>query len=124
MNIPNEKMTFLTANYGLSPAQIEAFWIGYNEAYHSMAAEIECTWHEGGWYPEDPEDAMIECLVDADRLEQFIPDYMDWCFDFLYKMELVYDLKNLEPPGELQEYLLSTGKTWWLAESYRPTAAK
>ena len=27
MRIPLEKMTFLTANYGLSPEQVEAFYL-------------------------------------------------------------------------------------------------
>ena len=115
MNISPAKMTFLTANYGLSPEQIEAFWSAYHSAYQSMAGEIEMTWDEGGWYPEDPEAAMMEVLVDADRLESYIPDYMDWCFDFKYKLELVYDLSNKEPPKFLRDYLKSTNKTWWTA---------
>ena len=117
MNISQEKMTFLTANYGLSPAQIEAFNTGYQDAYQSMAGEIEYSWHEGGWTPEDPEAAMIECLVDADRLEQFIPDYMDWCFEFNLKMELVHDLLDVAMPKWNQDYLLSVGKTWWTRTS-------
>ena len=72
MNISNEKMTFLTANYGLTPDQITRFYEGYCEAYQSMAGEIEYTWQEGGWYPDDEYAAMVECLCDADRLEQFI----------------------------------------------------
>ena len=112
-----EKMTFLTANYGLTQDQVVRFWQAYNEAYQSMAGEIEYAWQEGGWTPDRPEDAMIECLVDADRLEQFIPDYMDWCFDFRFKMELVYDLEDRIPPQFLQDYLTSQGKTWWTAQA-------
>ena len=108
-------MTFLTANYGLSPAQITAFHEAYLDAYYAMAGEIEMSWHEGGWMPEDPESAMIECLVDADRLEPYIVDYMAWCFDFNMKMELIYDLKNMEPPEYCRNYLLSQEKTWWVA---------
>ena len=115
MTISHEKMTFLTANYGLSPEQVETFWSAYHSAYQSMAAEIEMSWDEGGYYPDNPEEAMIEVLVDADRLEYYIPDYMDWCFDFRYKQELIYDLKNMEPPAFLRDYLKSTGKTWWTA---------
>ena len=120
-NISPEKMTFLTANYGLSPEQVESFANGYNSAYWQMAGEIEYTWEEGGYYPDNPEEAMIECLVDADRLRNFIDDYDAWCFDFLFKMELIYDLKNMEPPPYFREYLKKEGKTWWTAakESYR-----
>ena len=115
MRISPEKMTFLTANYGLSPAQVQAFADAYHTAYHQMAGEIEYSWQESGWYPENEEDAMIECLTDADRLQDYIDDYDDWCFDFMYKQELAFDILDREPPGFLQEYLLSTGKTWWLA---------
>ena len=110
-----EKMTFLTANYGLTPEQIVAFADGFNSAYSSMAGEIEYSWEEGGWYPEDPEAAMIECLLDADRLEYYIPDYMDWCFDFHYKTELLYDLRNERPPEWCIPFLEKAGKSYWLA---------
>ena len=113
MNISQEKMTFLTANYGLSPEQIEAFADAYHTAYHQMAGEIEYTWQEGGWYPENPEAAMIECLCDADRLEPYIDDYMEWCFDFLMKAELVHDLLEVPMPKFLLDYLESNGKTSW-----------
>ena len=113
MRIPQEKMTFLTANYGLSPEQIEAFADAYQSAYYSMAGEIEMTWQEGGWMPENPESAMIECLVDADRLEQFMDDYMDWCFDFLMKQELAHDLNEVPMPQHLLDYLEHKGLTSW-----------
>ena len=118
MPISQEKMTFLTANYGLSPAQINAFNEAYQDAYYAMAAEIEMTWEEGGWMPEDPESAMIECLVDADRLEYYIPDYMDWCFDFVMKQELAHDLLDKPMPKHCQDYLESTGRTsWWAVQN-------
>ena len=107
-------MTFLTANYGLSPAQIEAFADAYQSAYQSMAGEIEYTWEEGGWMPEDPESAMIECLCDADRLEDFMDDYMDWCFDFLMKQELAHDLLEVPMPKYNLDYLESKGLTSWM----------
>lgn len=115
LNISPELMTFLTANYGLTQEQIVAYAEAYNHAYYSMAPEIEYSWEEGGWMPEDPESAMIECLCDADRLRDYMDeaDYDEWCFDFLYKQELVYDLMQQEPPKFLREYLVSTGKTWW-----------
>ena len=107
-------MTFLTANYGLSPPQINAFYAAYQYAYSQQAGEIEMTWHEGGWMPENPESAMIECLVDADRLEQYIEDYMDWCFDFLMKQELAHDLNEVPMPKHCLEYLQSQGLTSWM----------
>ena len=106
-------MTFLSANYGLSPAQIEAFYQGYCNAHASMGGEIEHSWYESGWTPKDPEDAMIECLVDADRLEDYIPDYMDWCFDFLMKQELAHDLLEVPMPQHLLDYLAHQGLTSW-----------
>mgnify|MGYP001370040728 CR=1 FL=1 len=114
MTISNEKMTFLTANYGLSPAQINAFNEAYQDAYHAMAAEIEMNWEEGGWMPDDPEAAMIECLVDADRLEYYIPDYMDWCFNFVMKQELAHDLLEIRMPMHCIDYLKREGKTSWM----------
>ena len=114
MNISQEKMTFLTANYGLSPEQIEAFADAYHTAYHQMAGEIEYTWEEGGWFPEDPEAAMIECLVDADRLEPYIEDYMDWCFDFLMKQEPAHDLLEVQMPQHCIDYLQSIDKSAWM----------
>ena len=110
-------MTFLTANYGLSPTQIHAFYEAYQAAYYSMAGEIEMSWEEGGWFPEDREAAMIECLTDADRLEQFIPDYMDWCFNFLMKAELAHDLLEARMPEHLLRYLHSNGKSCWTLAS-------
>ena len=41
MFISQEKMTFLTANYGLTEEQINDFYEGYLSAYQSMAGEIE-----------------------------------------------------------------------------------
>ena len=114
MNISQEKMTFLTANYGLSPEQIQAFADAYHSAMYQMGGEIEYTWEESGWYPEDPEAAMIECLVDADRLEQYIPDYMDWCFDFVMKQELAHDLLEVRMPKHCIDYLRSQGKSAWM----------
>ena len=114
MTISQEKMTFLTANYGLSPAQIEAFYEAYQHAYYSMAPEIEHGWEEGGHFPEDPESAMIEVLVDADRLEYYIDDYMDWCFDFHMKTELAHDLLEVPMPKYCIDYLESQGKTCWM----------
>ena len=114
MNIPPEKMTFLTANYGLTPDQIIRFYEGYCSAYQSMAGEIEYSWHEGGFYPDDEYAAMVECLCDADRLHDYIDDYMDWCFDFVPKMELVYDIEDKKQLDYNQKYLESTGRTsWW-----------
>ena len=115
MTISQEKMTFLTANYGLSPEQIEAFNEAYQHAYYSMAPEIQYGREEGGHFPEDPESAMIEVLVDADRLEQYIPAYMDWCFDFHHKTELLYDLRNERPPEWCLPHLEREGMSYWLA---------
>ena len=113
MNISPEKMTFLTANYGLTPEQIESFAAGYYNARYSLGGEIEYEWEESGFEPDDPEEAMVECLVDADRLEDYIEDYMDWCFGFKMKMELAYDLLERTPPQWCQDYLSARGKTWW-----------
>ncbi len=115
MYISPEKMTFLTANYGLTPEQITAFTHAFSEAYYAMAGEIEMSWQESGWYPENSQEAMIECLVDADRLEPFLPGYMGWCFNFRFKQELVYDLMNETPPEFCRDYLVRQGKTWWTA---------
>ena len=106
-------MTFLTANYGLSPEQINAYYDAYRSAYYQMGAEIEYSWEESGWTPDNPEEAMIECLCDADRLEQYLDDYMDWCFDFKFKQELIYDIEDRHMPQYFQEYLESQGKTSW-----------
>ena len=106
-------MTFLTANYGLSPEQILSFGQAYQSAMYSMGGEIEYGWEESGYFPEDPEAAMIEVLVDADRLEQYIPDYMDWCFDFLMKQELAHDLLEVPMPKYNLDYLKSKGLTSW-----------
>ena len=114
-NIPDKKITFLTANYGLTPDQVVSFAKAFNSAYYGMAAEIEYSWEESGWVPEDPQAALIECLVDADRLDRYMEDYMDWCFGFKYKQELVYDLMTETPPKFLTDYLTSQGKTWWTA---------
>ena len=117
MNISPEKMTFLTANYGLSPDQIQAFAEAYHTAMYQMAGEIQYSWAESGWMPEDPEAALIECLVDADRLEQYIEDYMDWCFDFLMKQELAHDLLEVPMPQHCVDYLTSKGLTSWMLRS-------
>ena len=114
MFISQEKMTFLTANYGLSRDQILAFGQAYQSAYHSMAGEIEYEWEMGGYFPKDPEAAMIEVLVDADRLEEFIPDYMDWCFDFRFKQELAHDLNEVPMARYNLEYLEENGMTSWM----------
>ena len=106
-------MTFLSANYGLSPGQITRFADAYHTANSQMGGEIEYSWEESGWTPEDPETCMIECLVDADRLERYIDDYMDWCFDFRMKAELAHDLLEVPMPLHLINYLKSQGLTCW-----------
>ena len=121
MNISPQKMTFLTANYGLSPEQIYTFWRAYNTVYQQQSGEIEYTWEEGGWMPENPDQAMIECLTDADRLEPYIHDYVNWCFDFRFKQELVHDLEDRHMPRHLQDYLESQGKTSWRAVNWMMT---
>ena len=113
MAISQEKMTFLTANYGLTVHQINAFYEAYQYAMYQMGAEIEYAWEESGHFPENPESAMIECLVDADRLEQYIEDYMDWCFNFNMKMELAHDLLDVPMPKYCLDYLESKGLTSW-----------
>ena len=115
MRITQEKMTFLTANYGLTVHQINAFYEAYQYAMYQMGAEIEMSWEESGWTPDDPESAMIECLLDADRLEYYIEDYMDWCFEFHYKTELLYDLRNERPPEWCLPHLEREGMSYWLA---------
>ena len=106
-------MTFLTANYGLSEEQIEAFADGLGRAYWSHSAEIEQSWAESGWTPENAEDAMIECLIDADRLEDFLDDYDTFWQDWLFKQELAHDLYDVPMPEHLAQYLQSKGMTWW-----------
>ena len=117
MNISQEKMTFLTANYGLSPDQVQAFADAYNCAYQQMAGEIEYEWEMGGFFPDEQEAAMIEVLVDADRLGDYIDDYMDWCFDFVMKQELAHDLLEVPMPSYNIQYLESKGLTSWQLRS-------
>lgn len=114
MAISPEKMTFLTANYGLSPVQITQFYEAYHTAMYQMGGEIEASWHESGWTPDNEESAMIECLVDADRLADYINDYMEWCFDFHMKMELAHDLLEVRMPKYCIEYLESKGLSSWM----------
>ena len=116
MTISQEKMTFLTANYGLSPEQINAFHEAYHTAMYQMGGEIEASWYESGWTPDNEEAAMIECLVDADRLEPYITDYMDWCFNFVMKQELAHDLLEVPMPSHCIEYLRSEGKSAWMLQ--------
>ena len=113
MPISPDKMTFLTANYGLTPEQITAFADAYGSAYNQMAYEIEMNWQEMGWWPENEEATMIECLCDADRLADYIEDYDDWCFDFVMKAELAHDLLEVPMPKHLIDYLTSQGKESW-----------
>ena len=117
MRIPLEKMTFLTANYGLSPEQVQAFYDAYQTTYYQQAGEIEYAWEEGGYFPDNPESAMIEVLVDADRLEDAMPDYMEWCFDFRFKQELAHDLLEVPMPKYNIEYLREKGMTSWMLRS-------
>ena len=112
-NITIEKMLFLTANYGLSAEQVASFWDAYLTTYYQQAGEIEMAWEEGGYYPEDPESAMIEVLVDADRLMDAMPDYMEWCFDFRFKQELAHDLNEVPMDKYNLDYLKENGMTSW-----------
>ena len=116
MTISNEKMTFLTANYGLTPDQITRFAAAYHRAYVHMGGEIEASWLESNWWPREEDEAacMIECLTDADRLERYIADYDDWCFPFLMKAELAHDILEVPMPKHLTDYLSSQGKSSWM----------
>ena len=106
-------MTFLTANYGLSPEQITAYYAAYQSAYYQLADEIEYSWEESGWIPDNRQEAMIECLCDADRLEPFLDGYMDWCFDFRFKQELAHDLNEVPMSKYNLDYLKENGMTSW-----------
>ena len=110
-------MTFLTANYGLTADQITRFFEAYHCAMYQMGGEIEYSWQESGYWPDNEEAAMIECLCDADRLHDYIDDYMDWCFDFVMKQELAHDLLEVPMPSHCIDYLTTTGRSWWLKES-------
>jgi len=114
MNISPQKMTFLTENYGLTSDQITRFYQAYCIVNDHMGGEIEYSWQESGWYPEDPEACMIECLCDADRLGDYIDDYSDWCSGFFMKAELAHDLLEVPMPKHLLDYLASQGKKSWL----------
>ena len=116
MNISNEKMTFLTATYGLTHDQITRFADAYHMADSQMGGEIEASWEESGWRPREEEEqaCMIECLTDADRLENYIEDYMDWCFGFLMKAELAHDILEVPMPKHLLDYLERNGKSSWM----------
>ena len=113
MNISPQKMTFLAENYGLTPEQIIQFYRGYCNANAHMGGEIEYSWEEQGWTPEDPEACMIECLCDADRLSDYIDNYDEWCSPFLMKQELAHDLIEVPMPKHLLNYLSSQGKKSW-----------
>ena len=115
MNISPQKMTFLTENYGLTSDQITRFYQAYCNVNDHMCGEIEFNWQESGWYPEDPEACMIECLCDADRLSDYIDDYSNWCSGFLMKAELAHDLLEVPMPKHLLDYLASQGKKSWLS---------
>ena len=108
-------MTFLTENYGLTSDQITRFYQAYCNVNDHMGGEIEFNWQESGWYPEDPEACMIECLCDADRLSDYIDDYSNWCSGFLMKAELAHDLLEVPMPKHLLDYLASQGKKSWLS---------
>jgi len=114
MPISQEKMTFLTANYGLSSEQIQAFADAYQCAYYQVAGEIEMGWEECGWYPEEPEAAMIESIVDADRLVDYIDDYGSWCRDFAFKQELAHDIQEVRMPQWNLDYLKKKGMSCWM----------
>ena len=114
MNISPQKMTFLTENYGLTSDQITQFYQAYCSADSQMGGEIEYSWEEQGWTPDNPEACMIECLCDADRLGDYIDDYYEWCSPFLMKQELAHDLLEVPMPKHLLNYLASQGKKSWL----------
>ena len=116
MSISPEKMTFLTANYGLTPEQIEDFADGFHSARWQLGGEIEYEWSMAGIYPPNPEACMIETLCDADRLHDYIDDYMDWCFDFLFKQELAHDLLEVPLPQHCVDYLNQIGKSAWMLQ--------
>ena len=114
MPISNEKMTFLTANYGLTAEQVQAFADAYQNAYYQLGVDIEDCWIDSGFYPKDPEGDMIEAICDADRLSDYISDYMDWCFDFRFKQELAHDLLEVRMPQWKLDYLKKKGLSSWM----------
>ena len=115
ITITQQKMTFLTANYGLSERQVEAFADALGKAYWSHSAEIEDSWAESGWEPENAQVAMIECLVDADRLEDFLDDYEAFWMNWPFKGSLAYDLYDVRMPKYLAMHLKSNNLSWWSA---------
>ena len=115
ITLTKQKMTFLTANYGLSEKQVEAFADGLGRAYWSHSAEIEQSWAESGWTPENAEDAMIECLIDADRLEDFLDDYEAFWMHWPFKMALAHELYDVRMPRHLAYHLSLHNLTSWNA---------
>ena len=114
-NISQEKMTFLTANYGLSPENISQFYEAMeqviSECYHDILEAFQSTGEEDDFYKNE-EAILIETACDANRMDRFIPG--DWIDDFRQGMELAHDLKEVAPPQWIVNYLEREGKTMWM----------
>jgi len=113
ITISQEKMTFLTANYGLSEKQVEAFADALAMAYQANSAEIELNWDECNWRPESPRHAMVEALIDADGLYEFLDNYEHTWIYWDFKQELAIDLWNLEMPPNRSNWLKRNSKSSW-----------
>ena len=113
ITISQEKMTFLTANYGLSEKQVEAFADALAMAYQANSAEIELSWTECNWHPESPRHAMVEALIDAEGLYEFLDNYEHTWIYWDHKQELAIDLWNLEMPPKHSNWLKRNNKTSW-----------
>ena len=117
MYISQEKMTFLTANYGVSPKNInqfiEAMEHVISDCYYDILEAFQGVGEESDFYANE-EAILIETAVDADRLAHYIEDYDDWCRDFSYKMELAHDIKEVPMPQFLVDYLKRNNKTSWM----------
>lgn len=115
MIVEPEKMTFLTANYGLTNDQIHGFFKSYMLAEQNLSTEIEYGWEEYDYYPDDPQVAMIEVLVEGDLLSYYLIDYDDWCRNFPFKQALVHDLLEIPHTPEILQLLESNGMSSWMS---------
>ena len=81
-----EKTTYLTALYGITPDQIEELKMAICYTQDQIAWDIGTN---------DPHE-LLECAVDADRLQQFA-GIGDWWKNTKNKMLVAFDVMDLRP---------------------------
>jgi hypothetical protein len=88
----------ITEAYGLEAWEVELICQAYSSVEQDIAWDVESSWEESEWVPEDPAGVMIETCLDAGRPLAYIPEeHRAWyqSLDYFMINGIIHDYRGL-----------------------------